>query len=201
MTWPTASSAGTSPSRPTTRSRTPSWRSASRGATGTTRRCDEADEAIRCGPDVAFCHYVKEVAPSRVRSGWRRRRPPSEEAIRARPRTTPTIPPSWPPSPWIVAIGTWGAGAADRGLALDPEHANCLNLRAMALVQLGRKDEAARTLGSALADDPENALTHANQGWAYLHQGRSRPGPRAISARRSGSTPTWNGPRSGSSRR
>ena len=41
----------------------------------------------------------------------------------------------------------------------------------MALVQLGRKDEAAATLGSALADDPENALTHANQGWALLHRG------------------------------
>jgi hypothetical protein len=40
----------------------------------------------------------------------------------------------------------------------------------MALVQLGRKAEASATLGSALADDPENALTHANQGWAFLHQ-------------------------------
>ena len=41
----------------------------------------------------------------------------------------------------------------------------------MALVQLGRKDEAQETLGSALANDPENALTHANQGWALLHRG------------------------------
>ena len=41
----------------------------------------------------------------------------------------------------------------------------------MALVQLGRKDEADHTLGSALANDPENALTHANQGWAFLHRG------------------------------
>jgi hypothetical protein len=42
----------------------------------------------------------------------------------------------------------------------------------MALVQLGRKDEASATLGSALADDPDSALTHANQGWALLHQGK-----------------------------
>ncbi len=28
-----------------------------------------------------------------------------------------------------------------------------------------------QTLGSALANDPENALTHANQGWALLHRG------------------------------
>ena len=30
------------------------------------------------------------------------------------------------------------------------------------------------TLGSALANDPENALTHANQGWALLHRGNYR---------------------------
>ncbi len=37
-----------------------------------------------------------------------------------------------------------------------------------------RRDEAARTLGSALANDPENALTHCNQGWALLHSGNHR---------------------------
>src|SRR5262249_4777977 len=52
-----------------------------------------------------------------------------------------------------------------------PEHAGCTNLRAMVLVQLGRKEEAAQALGSALAKDPENAVTHANQGWALLHRG------------------------------
>ena len=67
---------------------------------------------------------------------------------------------------WAEALA-----AADRGLALDPENATCMNLRAMALVQLGRKEEAAIALGSALADDPENAVTHANQGWALLHRG------------------------------
>ncbi len=61
--------------------------------------------------------------------------------------------------------------AAERGLALNPEHSHCINLRAIAQTQLGRKDEAAETLGSALARDPENALTQANQGWALLHRG------------------------------
>ena len=43
---------------------------------------------------------------------------------------------------WAAALAT-----ADRGLALDPEHAQCTNLRAMALVQLGRKDEAEQHAG------------------------------------------------------
>jgi tetratricopeptide (TPR) repeat protein len=56
-------------------------------------------------------------------------------------------------------------------LALDPNHLYCANLRAVALVHLGRKDEAKATLGTALSEDPDDALTHANQGWTYLHEG------------------------------
>ena len=44
----------------------------------------------------------------------------------------------------------------------------------MALVRLGRRDEAGATLEAALARDPENAVTHANQGWARLHAGDFR---------------------------
>jgi len=58
--------------------------------------------------------------------------------------------------------------------ALDPEHAGCLNLRAMAEVKLGRKAQAAATIEAALARDPENAGTHANRGWTYLEE--SDPG-------------------------
>src|SRR5262249_19742642 len=46
----------------------------------------------------------------------------------------------------------------------------CNNLRAMALVKLGRPAEAGATIDAALARDPENALSHANQGWAYLER-------------------------------
>ncbi len=59
--------------------------------------------------------------------------------------------------------------AAEAGLRLDPEHVTCLNLQAMALVRLGRKVEALEALATALARAPENALTHANYGWALLH--------------------------------
>lgn len=61
--------------------------------------------------------------------------------------------------------------AADEGLAVDAGHVPCTNLRATALVHLGRKDEAGATLHGALAHNPENSDTHANQGWALLHRG------------------------------
>ena len=39
------------------------------------------------------------------------------------------------------------------------------------LFRSGREEEAATTIDKALAEDPENADTHANYGYAYLHQG------------------------------
>ena len=48
--------------------------------------------------------------------------------------------------------------AAERGMAIDPEDTVCTNLRAMALVQLGRKAEAEQVLGSALAERPGERL-------------------------------------------
>jgi tetratricopeptide (TPR) repeat protein len=60
--------------------------------------------------------------------------------------------------------------AAEAGLEIDPEHGPCLNLRAMALVKLGRKGEAGESLAVSLQKNPHNALTHANQGWTLLHE-------------------------------
>ena len=65
---------------------------------------------------------------------------------------------------WPAALA-----AAEQGLAFDPEHVQANNVRAMALVNLGRRAEAGATIGRALARDPEDAFTHANQGWALLH--------------------------------
>ncbi|HEX5242273.1 MAG TPA: tetratricopeptide repeat protein [Tepidisphaeraceae bacterium] len=44
----------------------------------------------------------------------------------------------------------------------------------MALVRLGRRAEAGLAIDAALARDPENATTHANQGWTLLHQGQHK---------------------------
>jgi tetratricopeptide (TPR) repeat protein len=61
--------------------------------------------------------------------------------------------------------------AAERGLQLDSEHIACTNLRAIALVKLGRKAEAGATIDAALSRNPDNAITHANQGWTLLQRG------------------------------
>ena len=70
---------------------------------------------------------------------------------------------------WADALAS-----ADAGLAVDPAHAACVNARGQALVNLGRRDEAALTLGGQLARDPLSAVTHANQGWTLLHAGEYR---------------------------
>lgn len=64
--------------------------------------------------------------------------------------------------------------AAEQGLACDPDHVGCNNLRAMALVNLGRKGEAGQSIDATLAKNPEDAVTHANQGWTLLHQQQPR---------------------------
>lgn len=64
--------------------------------------------------------------------------------------------------------------AAENALALHAEHVGAANLRAMALVRLGRKAEAAETIDFALERAPEDAFSHANQGWTCLHRNDPR---------------------------
>jgi tetratricopeptide (TPR) repeat protein len=64
--------------------------------------------------------------------------------------------------------------AAELGLQFDPDDVHCTNLRAVALVRLGRKDEAGATIDAALAKQPEDAQSHANQGWTLLHKGQPK---------------------------
>ncbi len=64
-----------------------------------------------------------------------------------------------------------GLDAAEMGLEFEPEDPACNNLKAMALVKLGRKKEAGEALEGALERDPDDAFSHANQGWSYLHEG------------------------------
>ena len=70
----------------------------------------------------------------------------------------------------------WDAAlqAAERGLAHDAEDVDCTNLRAMALVKLGRREEAGQTIDVALARDPDNAVSHANRGWTLLESREPR---------------------------
>jgi tetratricopeptide (TPR) repeat protein len=54
-------------------------------------------------------------------------------------------------------------------LACDPEHGDCLDMKAMCLTRMGRTDEATMTIGDSLQRNPNNAYSHANQGWSLLH--------------------------------
>lgn len=131
-----------------------------------------ADDAIRLSPDSAFAHSVR----SRALLGLKRiqeAESSAREAIRLDPEK----------ADYRVLLGqlamvrsNWKESleSADEALSLDAQHLGARNLRGMALTQLGRKAEAEATLGEALAEDPEDALTHANQGWVCLH--KSDPG-------------------------
>jgi tetratricopeptide (TPR) repeat protein len=70
----------------------------------------------------------------------------------------------------------WGPAleAAEQALALNAEHVGAANLRAMALVRLGRKAEAMEAVDYALDRAPDNAFSHANQGWNCLHRNDPR---------------------------
>lgn len=139
-------------------------------------RLDEAEqsarEAIGHAPDFAFAHY----AMARVLS-QRNREAEAVTAIQEAIRLEPTDADyrstlagiEFDRRNWQAALE-----AAETGLQFDPEHVGCNNLRAMALVKLGRKAEAGATIERTLARDPDDAFSHANQAWTLLEQGQRK---------------------------
>jgi tetratricopeptide (TPR) repeat protein len=128
------------------------------------------ERAVGLAPDLAFCHYALADAlyhADRLRA--------AADAIAAAIELEPTDADHFALQAAIrFDQRDWPGtlAAAEQGLSLDPEHVGCTNLRAMALVKLGRKQEAGATLAGALERDPESALSHANQGWTMLEQSR-----------------------------
>ncbi len=130
---------------------------------------DEAQQAIHLAPDFPFSHYaLASILHDRNRDD--EALPVINEALR--------LDASEPDYFALLAAiqlseRRWPAAlqAAEQGLRLDSEHVGCTNLRAIALVKLGRKAEAGQTIDAALARDPDNTITHANQGWTYLEKG------------------------------
>jgi tetratricopeptide (TPR) repeat protein len=70
--------------------------------------------------------------------------------------------------------GAWGQSleAAEQGLALEAQDATCAQLRASALIALGRAAEARQVAAGVLAEDPEDAAAHLRLGWFDLGHGR-----------------------------
>jgi len=129
----------------------------------------EAEVAVGQGPDFAFAHY----ALARVleeRNDYDGAARAIGEAIRIEPADADFHAQHaqirFNRREWELALA-----AAETGLQFDPEHVAANNLRAMALVKLGRKAEAGQTIDATLSRSPENAFTHANRGWTLLEGG------------------------------
>ena len=136
-------------------------------------RFDEAEaesrQAVGLGPDQPLNHY----ALSRVLIG-RNRLDEAVAAIAEAIRLAPEDPDFHATHSQVRFLcREWkeALAAAETGLRFDPEHVLSNNLRAMALVKLGRTGEAGATMGTTLAHAPEDSLSHANQGWVALHEG------------------------------
>lgn len=133
---------------------------------------EEAKTAIHYRPDLSFCHYAL------ANVLYRRNRLDDaivalSEAIRLDPKYVDAF--------YLLAAirmdqSLWNETllASNQGLTIDPEHVGCRNFRAIALNKLGRKSEARTELEATLAKAPENALTHASQGWAVLEDGNHK---------------------------
>lgn len=130
----------------------------------------EAQQAVHLAPDESFSHFALACVltdSNRLREG--------EAAIREAIRLFPADPDYFARLAEICyAQRRWqdAREAAEQGLQFEAEHVQCVNLRAMALVNLGERDAAGAALQTALERDPENAWTHANQGWQLIHAGQ-----------------------------
>ena len=128
----------------------------------------EARQAIQLAPDFDFAHYAH-ASVLHDRNHLEAAQRAIEEALRLAPEDADY----WALLSQIrLDQRQWSPAleAAERGLRFIPGHVACTNLRAIALVKLGRKSEAGATIDAALARNPDNAVTHANQGWTLLEQ-------------------------------
>lgn len=129
----------------------------------------EARRAVGHGPDASYAHYV--LALALLEAG--KRAEARAAAIRAL-EIDPADPDYHSLLGWMdLGAKRWADALenAEKGLALDAEHVQSANVRAQALVKLGRGREAGLTLDTALAREPESDLTHANMGWTLLENG------------------------------
>jgi tetratricopeptide (TPR) repeat protein len=129
----------------------------------------EARRAIELAPDLAFAHYAL-ASVLHDRNHLNEAGNAIAEAIRLNPEDADF---HWLHGAIRFDDRDWAGAleAAEEGLRVDAEHISCNNLRAMALVKLGRKAEAGLTIDAALARDPEDPISHANQGWTLLEKG------------------------------
>jgi tetratricopeptide (TPR) repeat protein len=133
----------------------------------------EVEQAIALTPDWAYAHYCRSVVLEE-----RRQFADAELSAREAVRLDPADADNYARvSAVLYRQGKWqnAHDAALEGLAHDAEHAACGNLRTMALTKLGRQNDALASVDQSLAGRPDDAMAHANKGWALLHQGQPKP--------------------------
>ena len=128
----------------------------------------EAEHAVHLAPDLPYAHYAL-ASILHDRNRLPQALAAITEAIRLDPEDADYHAQK---SSLHLDRREWPEAltAAEEGLTLDAEHVGCANLRAIALVKLGRRAEAGATIDATLAKNPEQGLTHANQGWTLLEQ-------------------------------
>lgn len=128
-----------------------------------------AQHAIHLAPDQAYMYYTLARVLER-QDKYKEAKPVIEQSLQLAPQDSHA---------WALLASlhfqarNWEETlkSAEQGLIFDPEHDLCTNLRAQALIKLGRRNESGQTVGAALARDPQSAITHANQGWILLESG------------------------------
>ena len=131
-----------------------------------------ASAAVAAAPDSAYAHHVlahvllqlDQPKPALAASDTALRLAPDDGALLAQRAGI------------RLALRDWPAALADSEAALriNAEDTFAQNLRATALRQLGRTEDAAAVGARTLEQDPESAFSHSTQGWTLLQRGEPR---------------------------
>jgi tetratricopeptide (TPR) repeat protein len=131
-----------------------------------------ADAAVAAAPDWAFVYHVRAYVLLRL-GRPKEALPAVEQALRLSPDEDEFHAQR---AAVRLALRDWAGALADTEAALRLNAANVFaqNLRATALTRLGRADEADAVGARTLEQAPEDAYSHATQGWTQLHRGDAR---------------------------
>ncbi len=133
---------------------------------------DPARAAVSAAPDSAYSHHVLAHVLLRLKQP-RQAMSACEAALRLAPDDADLLAQR---AGIRLAQRDWAGALEDSEAALriQPEDTFAQNLRATALRQLGRTEEAGRVGARTLEQDPEDAFSHSTQGWTLLQAGDSR---------------------------
>ena len=133
---------------------------------------DPARAAVAAAPDSPYVHHVLAHVLLQLERP-KEALAASEDALRLAPDDGDLLAQR---AGIRLALRDWRAALEDSEAALriNAEDTFARNLRATALHQLGRADEAAEVGARTLEQAPEDAFSHSTQGWTQLHRGDPR---------------------------